>query len=175
MSQSNQVQDTGIHVQVFDGSPAVAQAIAKLHLQVRQQQEDSQENKFTDILDSQTDLINTQIYYVQPGGQFFIATDMASGAIAGFVGLRSDGHGQGTLKRLAVMPEYRRQGIGIQLVGELVRWAARHKYSKICLSTGVTERAKPIYEKAGFVETGFDNEHQDYRMELGLTPKISTT
>jgi len=54
------------------------------------------------------------------GVQYFVLE--CGEAAVGCVGLETDGHGQWHLKRLAVVPDYRRQGFG----GSLVQYALEH-------------------------------------------------
>lgn len=145
--------------------------IALAHLAVRQNQELVGTNTFSNIYDTQADLIELQQNYIANGGNFFIATT-EDGRLKGFVGLRNDGDGDATLKRLAVLPEFEGQGTGKALVKELLTWARENGFTKISLQTGGDEEAKAkIYEKAGFVVTGAvpkEQESDEWLMELVL-------
>ncbi|MES2971468.1 MAG: GNAT family N-acetyltransferase [Patescibacteria group bacterium] len=156
----------------FDGDQATADTIAALHLDLRFWQREHGQNQFrTNIRESQADLTNIGSYYVEPGGNFFIARDASDNVITGFVGLKraqETEEMEAVLKRLAVLPKYHRRGIGTLLVGALVEWAAESGFRKISLSTGEGENARSLYEKFGFVVVGFDEEHQDHLMELEL-------
>ena len=158
-----------ITVQSFSVEKYPGLQIAHMHLKIRQQQEAEGENYFRNIHGSQKDLGDIPSYYLSPGGNFFIAENQ-SGLITGFVGLKKDESevGVGILKRLAVLDEYRGQGIGGQLVGELINWAKINNYSRIRLATGAMEKAKVIYEKHGFKVVGRNEENQDFLMELSI-------
>ena len=158
-----------INVQSFSAEKYPGLQIARMHLKIRQQQEVAGENYFRNIHDSQKDLGDIPCYYLSPGGNFFIAENR-SGLITGFVGLKKDESelGVGILKRLAVLDEYRGQGIGGRLVGELINWAKMNNYNKIRLATGVMEKAKVIYEKHGFEVVGRNKENRDFLMELSI-------
>lgn len=158
----------GFTVDVFDPS-ASAQPIeiATAHLRVREWQVEVGQNTFSDIEESQRDLKALEEYYIASGGNFFVAQDDA-GLLVGFVGLRGDGNGEGMVKRLAVLPEYHRNGIGRALVGELVEWAQGHGFRKLVLHTNRREHARTVYEEVGFCVTGFIPEHDDWIMELYL-------
>lgn len=141
--------------------------IARLHLEVRRWQEINQDNIFSDIYSSQVDLNAIESFYIEPGGNFFVARDQATGKIAGFIGLKNEGQAVGRIMRMAVMLEYRRQGIGFSLVQAAVEWSKENGFSKLKLGTGFKEKAKPVYEKAGFVVVDTNN-NKDYLMELDL-------
>ena len=152
-------------------SPITPSQIAIAHLAVRQNQELVGTNRFSDIQDTQLDLNGLEQNYIAAGGNFFIART-EDGQLKGFVGLRNDGDGNATLKRLAVLPEFEGQGTGRALVEELIAWARYNSFIKISLQTGGDEEAKTkIYEKAGFVVTGTvpkENKSDEWLMELTL-------
>lgn len=144
--------------------------LARLHLEVRQRQEAEGENKFSDIFDSQADIGNLKEYYIAPGGNFFVAREIG-GEVMGFVGLRHDGHGYGSLKRMATVFEYRNRGVATALVSTTIDWAKDRGFTKLTLHTNQGEAAKPRYEAAGFEIVGFLPEkglQGDYIMELNL-------
>ena len=153
----------------FDDGRHSSREIARIHLSIRRRQEESGENSFRDILDSQADLGDISAHYLVPGGAFFVAEN-PEGSVVGFVGLKRDQSepGVGILKRLAVVPEYRGRDMGYQLIGELVGWAKINGYERIKLATGIKERAYGIYGRHGFIETGFNADSQDFLMELNL-------
>ncbi len=128
--------------------------IANIHLGIRMWQEQVGQNQFSNLYESQADLRNLEDYYIANGGNFFVAR-AADGAIAGFVGMRNDGQGEGSIKRLAVLPEYQSRGIGQSLVGEAVEWAQAQSFKQLTLHTNAGENARPIYEKFGFEVVGF--------------------
>jgi GNAT superfamily N-acetyltransferase len=154
-------------VDAFDPSVHDSAEIAALHLEVRQQQVASGQNTFTDIMDSQQDLNDIAGSYINSGGNFFIAKKSATGATAGFVGIKNNGDGEGILKRLAVLPEHRNQWLGSSLVSMAVHWAGRNGLKHLTLSTGQNEPARPIYLRTGFEDYGFDG--KNHLMELHLT------
>ncbi len=146
--------------------------IALAHLAVRKNQELVGTNTFSNIYDTQEDLVGLEQNYIAGGGNFFIATT-ENGELKGFVGLRNDGDGNATLKRLAVLPEFEGQGVGKTLVRKLIAWARENGFTKIALQTGGDEQAKArIYKKAGFVVIGtVPKEHKsdEWLMELSLS------
>lgn len=154
----------------FNGDQTVADHIADLHLQVRFQQRADGENQFrTNIRESQTDLRDMSRYYIEPGGNFFIARDVTTDQVAGFIGVRRTAHDAAQIKRMAVMPEFRRQGVGSRLAIRAVAWSVVSGIKRLSLSTGRRENAKPLYESVGFVVVGADELHDDHLMELELT------
>lgn len=159
-----------IQIEVFDGSQETADAVAATHLEVRLRQRADGENWFRNIEESQPDLRGMQDYYITPGGNFWIAREASSAAIAGFVGLKHNGKGEGQLKRMSVVPEFRGQHLGQRLASILIDWAKEHDFKKIKLSTGIGERACDlVYKPLGFMIIGFDAEHEDHLMELKLS------
>lgn len=156
-------------IEPFDGDQAVADAVAAQHLSVRFQQREDGENQFrTNIHQSQTDLKAMGAYYVEPGGNFFIARDVAASAIAGFVGLQKVSETEGRIKRMAVLPEYRRQHIGTRLAETAVKWAADAGFTRLVLATGENENAIHIYKAVGFEVVGYDDAHNDHLMAMSL-------
>ena len=157
-----------VSLEGFDARRHSASQIALMHLVIRRRQIKTGENSFRDIRDSQEDLNDISSHYLSPGGQFLVAESPVG--IIGFIGLQKDEYrpDAGALKRLAVLPEYRGRGIGGQLVESMVSWARASGYKSICLSTGRKEKARGIYEKHGFRVVGFDEESQDFLMELNI-------
>lgn len=142
--------------------------IAGLHLDVRLWQRAAGQNEFKGrIMDSQADLKALEAYYIKPGGNFFIATD-DKGDVIGFIGLKNEGKGQATLKRLAVLPKWQRKGVGKTLVSAVMDWAKQAGFTKISLQTHSREYAKPLYEQFGFKVTGWVEERRDWLMECKL-------
>ncbi len=109
-----------------------------------------------------------QDYYVKPGGNFWVARDDTD-HIVGFVGLKRVSENVGALKRMAIIKEYRRRGIGQRLGETLIDWAKDHDFEAIELGTSVTEEAHDLYLKLGFVDIGFGKGGADYQMQLDLT------
>jgi len=122
---------------------------------------------FADIYDSQPDLSDARGYYVTPGGNFWFATT-GTGELAGFVGLKNEGDGTGSVKRLAVAPRHQGRGTGYRLIAELMDWARRAGFCGLYLATGADERAKGIYTRHGFEAIEFDEHHRDYLMGCTL-------
>jgi GNAT superfamily N-acetyltransferase len=158
-----------IVIEVFKGDQVVADSVAAYHLAVRLQQRRDGENQFrTNIHDSQTDLKAIHSYYIKPGGNFFIARDTVTNAIAGFVGIKRLDTTTGRIKRMAVLPHYRRQHIGTHLIETAITWASDTGFKKLVLATGEHENAIHIYKAAGFELVGYDEAHTDYLMEIEL-------
>lgn len=160
-----------IVIEPFDGDQLVADTVATHHLAVRLQQRKDGENDFitTDIYDSQADLKGMQSYYVEPGGNFFIARDISADEIAGFIGLKRVGKTEGEIKRMAVMPHYRRQKIGTRLAEQAVAWATGQGLAKLHLYTGEGEQSIHIYESVGFSLISRRPERGDQLMTLDLS------
>lgn len=156
-----------VEVRQFDGAIHSAAEIARLHYLIRQWQVEHQNNKFSDITSSQKDLGSLEKFYLESGGNFFVAEEsLTTGNVVGIVGIKNEGDGVGSIKRMAVVPQRHRQGIATRLMNEAVEWARKSGYSKLVLTTGERENAKPIYEAFGFREVGRVIRNRDYIMEL---------
>jgi ribosomal protein S18 acetylase RimI-like enzyme len=156
-------------IEPFNGDQAVADTVAAHHLAVRLQQREDSENQFrTNIHASQTDLKAIGTYYVEAGGNFFIARDVVADTVAGFVGLQKLADAEGRIKRMAVLPAYRRQHIGTRLAETAVKWAADNGFKKLVLATGENENAIHIYRAVGFEVIGYDETHNDHLMAMEL-------
>lgn len=160
--------ETTITVEPFDPNVDNAYDIARMHLAIRRWQESTGQNNFTQIYDSQPDLRALEAYYIEPGGNFFVARDNTVSRIVGFIGLKNEGEGLGRIRRLAVEPPYHRQGIGRMLVGTAVGDAISKDFTDLTLHTAYDENAKPLYEEFGFEATDFDTEHWDWVMDMEL-------
>ena len=147
--------------------------IAALHLAIRKWQEDINQNKFTDLHASQTDLKNIKQYYIDPGGNFFLAINNDTAEVVGFVGLKRVGD-RGEVKRLAVLPQHHKRGIARSLMTELIAWSKSHDIKELNLTTCIGEKAQFMYDKLGFVNKGLiplqfgDPRFQDIRMQMKL-------
>lgn len=140
---------------------------ADIHSMVRHwQQETDGITVFGD--DSWPDLSAIPDSYIARGGNFFVAEDVATGVVLGFVGVRCDGGQRGALKRLAVRRMCRRRHIGTALVAAAVNWTRSSGFETLTVSTGVREHALPIYESAGFRMVRKGSEKRDHILELPL-------
>ncbi len=155
-----------IVVTPFAGDQSDMDKIAALHLEIRQWQESAGQNKFADIYDSQKDLTNLQEFYIESGGNFFVARNNETSELVGFVALKNDSNGRGEVKRLAVKPAYQRQRIATRLTDELMNWARVNGFAKFTLSTNRDEHAMAIYQRLGFEIVGYDETNEDHLMKL---------
>lgn len=70
--------------------------------------------------------------------------------LVGFIGLMAVGE-EADITNVAVLPTYRRQGIGACLVGEMMELAKSEKIQKIMLEVRASNKAAiALYEKYGF-------------------------
>ena len=77
-----------------------------------------------------------------------------NGVVAGYVGSQSV-MGEADMMNLAVVPSYRRQGIGRQLVERLVNELKKNDVHLLFLEVRVTnEPAIELYHSLGFVQVG---------------------
>ena len=78
--------------------------------------------------------------------------DLASGRIVGYGGIAVSGEGA-DIHNIAVVEQFRRQGIARRLIARLERWAKDQGASEILLEmrVGNTE-ARPLYQSLGYRE-----------------------
>ena len=78
--------------------------------------------------------------------------DLASGRIVGYGGIAVSGE-SADIHNIAVVEEFRRQGIARRLIARLERWAKDQGASEILLEmrVGNTE-ARPLYQSLGYSE-----------------------
>lgn len=146
--------------------------IARTHLDIRRWMEEVGQNTFSDILDSQPDLQNLEDYYIEPGGNFFVAEDPKTGELIGFIGFRKDGNGHGFIKRLAVTEKHRRKGVATSLTLAALEWGKANGFSHIDAVTNIGEQALPIYLRFGFKVVGFDEESEDWDLTFELNGQL---
>lgn len=140
-------------VEQFDPVRHDPQEIAMMHLGIRCWQEATGQNAFSNIVEAVDDISNLEPYYIGSGGNFFVASEHDQ--VIGLVALRGGEDREGSVKRLAVLPEQQGRGIGRALVGTLVEWADGNDFQKLTLCTNKGERARAIYEHFGFVVVDF--------------------
>jgi GNAT superfamily N-acetyltransferase len=84
-----------------------------------------------------------------PTGLFLVLVDGQTTAAGG--GFRSHGEGVCEIKRMWTNPEYRRQGLAIQILGALENAAASAGYVRLVLETGPRQpEAATMYERRGY-------------------------
>jgi GNAT superfamily N-acetyltransferase len=125
-----------------------------------------------DNLDS--DLIGIEGHYNKSdGGCFWVAEEIIDKQIISTTGIRNLKQYASTceLKRMSVVKEYRRLGIGQKLLDTAVDFAKRIGYSRILLdSSKYLEAARTLYLKNGFVDIARynDNHRANIFMEKSL-------
>uniref|UniRef100_K3XAQ2 N-acetyltransferase domain-containing protein n=1 Tax=Globisporangium ultimum (strain ATCC 200006 / CBS 805.95 / DAOM BR144) TaxID=431595 RepID=K3XAQ2_GLOUD len=103
----------------------------------------------------ESDLGNIAGAYITSGGNFWVATlvDEADDKekVVGMVALEKKLDGDGELRRMSVKKEFRRYGVGKQLVEHLEQWAKQNGYTSVSLATGeVVKVAQAFYKRMGF-------------------------
>jgi ribosomal protein S18 acetylase RimI-like enzyme len=68
---------------------------------------------------------------------------------------------------LAVVPLYRRQGVGTALLEALIERAREDGYRALSLSVAVHNRSRLMYERAGFVRVAEIGDSWTMRLDLG--------
>ena len=78
------------------------------------------------------------------------------------------------IKRMFVRPEYRGQGIGLDILSELELWALELKYSATILETGKKQpEAIKLYQKAGYRTIENFGQYKNIENSVCMTKTIS--
>lgn len=97
------------------------------------------------------DLTDLEKNYFQDNGHFWIVKNEESRVIAS-LGLKNYKNNTAELKRIAVSPEYQRQGIATELLATAIEYAKKINCKKVFLWTDIRYKISHIfYEKSGFV------------------------
>jgi ribosomal protein S18 acetylase RimI-like enzyme len=72
---------------------------------------------------------------------------------------------------LAVVPLYRRAGVGTALLEALIDRAREDGYRSLSLSVAVSNRSRLMYERLGFVKVGEHGDSWTMRLDLGGGPR----
>ncbi len=106
---------------------------------------------------------------------YFTAKD--NGKCVGYAGFWNVS-GEGDVTNVAVLPEYRRRGVGSSLVAEMIKTAEKLKLEMLTLEVRKSNTAaQRLYEKFGFEILGerkryySDNGEDAYIMTRTFTPK----
>ena len=123
---------------------------------------DMQERQRDMIVDSlRTDLADIEKYYMNQEGSCMWVADV-EGEIVGMVGILQTEQGQAELRRLAVLPDYRRQGVATKLMKELLSFARGNDYVKVILeSSNFSVAANNLYKKQGFIIVNVEPSYED--------------
>ena len=110
-------------------------------------------------------------------GHYWIAKDIESGDIVGFIGCHFIGE-EGFITNLAVEPDYQKRKIGQTLLMHLLKQAGRLSVKYITLEVRAGNlKAQNLYKKFGFEETGLRPNYYPDNQENALimwTPNIQT-
>ena len=100
--------------------------------------------------DTALDLDDVQAAYFNGGGCFFVAVD-GEGSVLGMIGVQQHERGEAEIKRLRVLTEFRRRGIGTRLLESALRYCKERQYLKVTLDTYIDrEPALRLFEKFKF-------------------------
>lgn len=124
-----------------------------------------------------SDLKDLRAVYVRHGGAFRVITD-ADGQIVGCGGLRPAADGDVELRKMYLLPQVRRQGLGRRLLEDLISAARRQGHARIVLDTAsVLKEAIALYRARGFQP--YENEKRARRCDqsfvLSLTKAAGPT
>lgn len=90
----------------------------------------------------------------QPPYTWYAAIDPSEGALLGYAGLYTV-RDEADITRIAVLPQFRRRGIGSLLLKELIGYAARRGIVRLQLEVRESNAAaRLLYERFGFVTDG---------------------
>jgi putative acetyltransferase len=115
------------------------------------------------------DIADFQQSYVENGGTFLVTMD--GERIIGTGALRRMEDRVGEIKRLWLLPEYQGQGLGYQMMMQLLSAARAQGYLKVRLQTSPAyqQRAFAFYQRLGFYEIPrYGKDPDDSGMELNL-------
>ncbi len=102
-------------------------------------------------INDQPDLQAISIFYLQNGGNFWVA--VYGDQIVGTIGLLNIGNGQGVIRKMFVHSNHRGASLGVaqQLLNTLIAWCETKQIDEIFLGTIDTmTAAHRFYEKNGF-------------------------
>ncbi|KAH7479710.1 hypothetical protein PRIC1_008751 [Phytophthora ramorum] len=101
------------------------------------------------------DLADVEGTYMEPGGNFWVATleDDGEPKVVGMIALEPKGNGEGEVRRVSVHPGYQRMGIGRKLMTHLVHWATTHSFKTLQLTASYAEKTSAVtfYSSFGFI------------------------
>ncbi|TMW58409.1 hypothetical protein Poli38472_009968 [Pythium oligandrum] len=123
------------------------------------------------------DLADLEGIYFGSGGHFWVATTVEDGeeVVVGTIGLEAKADGEAKLRRMSVKEEYRRFGIGRQLVKVLEDWAVANKIRKVWLSSGfVMKNSHRFYRNLGYKQFKVEVYCEDPYFELFFFEKTLT-
>jgi putative acetyltransferase len=97
------------------------------------------------------DLMNIEKYYTKNNGYFFVMVNQTDNSVIGTVGILRIDNSICQLRKLYLLKEYRRMGLGKMLLEHSIECAKINNYTKIILETiSPLKAAIALYEKHGF-------------------------
>jgi Acetyltransferases len=97
------------------------------------------------------DLDDIQNHYLNNGGEFLVG--ILDGKIVCMGAFRRKSDTLAEIKRMRVLPEYQRRGLGQAILNQLEAKAILLGYRELCLDTTTLQiAAQKMYEKNGFTE-----------------------
>ncbi len=117
------------------------------------------------------DMEDVQKNYFENGGVFLVM--VSGGKIVGTGAFQGYAERACILRRIALLPKYRGQGLGYALMQELLRLAREMGYRKMCLWTDryKTARAVGLYHRLGFIDVPHEGAYEnELWMEMVIAP-----
>ena len=100
------------------------------------------------------DMLDIENSYFTKGGYFWLAID-ENDRVIGCIGIKPETEDQAEIKRLFILPNLKRQGIGTQLLNTLEQYAKEQKIKKLKIHLGDIKyyhESRYFYRSKGFVE-----------------------
>jgi len=115
------------------------------------------------------DLADIEGCYLRRGGVFRVVE--AAGRVVGSYGLYPASAAVCELRKMYLLPEYQGQGIGKEMMEEVLRAAREKGFREIVLETNsVLERAVTLYKKYGFEY--YEPEHLSSRCNCAMRLRL---
>lgn len=114
------------------------------------------------------DMDNIEQSYFENGGIFLVTTE--NDTVIGTGAIRKLEGGVCELKRLWLLSEYHRKGLGFRMMQELLSFAREQGYQRVRLETDpiYQKRAIEFYKRLGFYEVPILNAHPEEEILIEL-------
>jgi len=115
------------------------------------------------------DMNEVQSNYFEAGGTFLVVLN--GDQVVGSGALRRLDDETAELKRMWLLEKYHGQGIGYQLISQIIDFAHQNGYARIRLQTSpIQVRALSFYRQVGFYEIScYNDDFEEISMELNIS------
>jgi len=113
--------------------------------------------------------MEVQSNYFEAGGTFLVVLN--GDQVVGSGALRRLDDETAELKRMWLLEKYHGQGIGYQLISQIIDFAHQNGYARIRLQTSpIQVRALSFYRQVGFYEIScYNDDFEEISMELNIS------